>query len=98
MINIKLTHNTYIITFVNISRINSKNILQITSNLNRGLDKLDNEIILNFSGIRFIDSFSLQKLCDFINKNKMNKIRIINASDDVKEIINLNDKFHKIKI
>ena len=91
MVNIDLLENTFVVSFYNITRITSNNIEDIVSKISSHMEIQKKKIILNFSGIRFIDSKSFDEFVRLIELYELLDLKLINASDDVKELIKLKD-------
>lgn len=91
MVNIDLFENTFVVSFYNITRITSNNIEDIVSRISSHMEIQKKKIILNFSGIRFIDSKSFDEFVRLIELYELLDLKLINASDDVKELIKLKD-------
>ncbi len=91
MITVDLVENKYLVSFYNVSKLNVLNSKEMESQLLPLVCKKDSSLILNFSGIKFIDSSGFETLMNIYKESKINDsvVNFINLSDDLKELVKL---------
>lgn len=91
MLTVDLVENKYLVSFYNVSKLNVLNSKEIESQLLQLVCKKDSNLILNFSGIKFIDSSGFEVLMNIYKESRINDsaVNFINLSDDLKELVKL---------
>jgi len=91
MLTVDQIENKYLVSFYNVSKLNVLNSKEIELQLLPLVCKKDSSLILNFSGIKFIDSSGFETLMNIYKESKINDsvVNFINLSDDLKELVKL---------
>lgn len=91
MITVDQIENTYLASFFNMSRLNILNSKEVEQQLVPLVSQKGSNLTLNFSGIRFVDSSGFETLLSLYRTAKINesKLKLINLSDDLVELIKL---------
>lgn len=100
MLTVDKIENKYLVTFYNINRLNVVNSKEIESNLMSLIMNEGVELTLNFSGINFIDSAGFDVLSNIQKESetKSVKLKLINLSEDLKELIKLVELDHVFQL
>ena len=91
MLTVDKIENKYLVSFYDVSKFNILNSKEIESKLLPLVSQKDSNLILNFSGIRFIDSSGFEVLMNIFktSKNNNSDLNLINLSEDLMELMEL---------
>lgn len=91
MLTVDQVENKYLVSFYNVSKLNILNSKEIESQLLPLVCKKDSNLVLNFSGIRFIDSTGFEVLMNIYKTSRVNDadVNFINMSDELMELVKL---------
>lgn len=91
MLTVDHIENKYLVSFYNISKFNILNSKEIETQLLPLVCNKDSNLILNFTGIKFIDSSGFDVLRNIYETSKSNNsnINLINLSDELIELVKL---------
>ena len=91
MLTVDKIENKYLVSFYNVSKFNILNSKEIESKLLPLVSQKDSNLILNFSGIRFIDSMGFEVLMNIhmTSKESNSVLNFINLSEDLMELMEL---------
>lgn len=91
MLKVNQLENKYLVSFYNVSKLNVLNSKEIESQLLPLVCKKDSNLVLNFTGIKFIDSTGFEILMNIYRESRLydSNINFINLSDDLKELVKL---------
>ncbi len=91
MVTVNQIENKYLVSFYNVSKLNVLNSKEIESQILPLVCKKDSNLILNFSGIKFIDSSGFEVLMNIYKESRLyeSDVDFINLSDELMELIKL---------
>ena len=91
MLTVDQIENKYLVSFYNVSKLNILNSKEIESQILPLVCNKDSNLILNFSGINFIDSTGFEVLMNIYKTSRINNadVNFINLSDDLMELMEL---------
>lgn len=91
MVTVNQIENKYLVSFYNVSKLNILNSKEIESQILPLVCKKDSSLILNFSGIKFIDSSGFEVLMNIYKESRLyeSDVDFINLSDELMELIKL---------
>lgn len=91
MLTVDKIENKYLVSFYDVPKFNILNSKEIESKLLPLVSQKDSNLILNFSGIRFIDSSGFEVLMNIHKTSKINNsdLNFINLSEELMELMEL---------
>lgn len=91
MLTVDHIENRYLASFYNVSRLNVLNSKEIELQLLPLVSQSESNLILNLSGIKFIDSSGFETLLSLYKIAKINNsnLNLINLSEELVELIKL---------
>jgi len=91
MLTVNHLENKYIVSFYNVSRLNILNANEIEQKVLPIIHNQGTHLIMNFSGIKFIDSTGFEMLLKIYRTSRINNstFDFINISDEIKELFKL---------
>ena len=91
MLTVDQLENQYLVSFYNVSKLNVLNSKEIESKLLPLVSQKNTNLVLNFSGVNFIDSSGLEILLNLYKHSKINNtdFNLINLSEDLKGLLQL---------
>jgi anti-sigma B factor antagonist len=91
MVTVNQIENKYLVSFCNVSKLNILNSKEIESQILPLVCKKDSNLILNFSGIKFIDSSGFEVLMNIYKESRLyeSDVDFINLSDELMELVKL---------
>ena len=91
MLTVDQIENKYLVSFYNVSKLNVLNSKEIELQLLPLVCKKDSNLVLNFSGIKFIDSSGFEILMNIYRESRLydSNINLINLSEELKELVKL---------
>lgn len=100
MLTVDHLENKYIVSFYNVSRLNILNAHEIEQKVLPIFNNPETHLIMNFSGINFIDSAGFETLLKIYRTSRINNstFRFMNVSDEIKELIKLVELDHIFEI
>ncbi len=100
MLKVDHLENKYIVSFYNVSRLNILNAPEIEQKVIPIINNSGTNLIMNFSGINFIDSAGFETLLKIYRTSRINNstFRFMNVSDEIKELITLVELDHIFEI
>ncbi|MFO7829271.1 MAG: STAS domain-containing protein [Bacteroidales bacterium] len=100
MLTVDHLENKYIVSFYNVSKLNILNALEIEQKIIPIINRPETNLILNFSGIKFIDSAGFESLLKIYRTSRISNstFTFMNVSEDIKELIHLVELDHVFEI
>ncbi|MFP4023788.1 MAG: STAS domain-containing protein [Thiohalospira sp.] len=100
MLTVDHLENKYIVSFYNVSRLNILNAPEIEQKVIPIINNPETNLIMNFSGINFIDSAGFETLLKIYRTSRINNstFRFMNVSNEIKELISLVELDHVFEI
>lgn len=100
MLTVDHLENKYIVSFYNVSKLNILNALEIEQKIIPIVNHPETNLILNFSGIKFIDSAGFETLLKIYRTSRISNstFTFMNVSEDIKELIHLVELDHVFEI
>lgn len=91
MIKIDQSEKSYLASFNNISKLNILNFKDIELQLLPLVSQSDSTLILDFAGMKFIDSSGFETLLSLhkVAKTNNSNLKLKNLSDELIELVNL---------
>ena len=91
MLTVNKVENKYVVSFYNTNKLNVLNAAEIESKLMPLVSQRDFKLIINFTGIKFIDSSGFELLTILYKESKLNNsvINFINLSEELLELVEL---------
>lgn len=91
MITVNQTENSYLASFYDMPKLNVLNSKEVESTLLPLVCREDSNLILNLSGIKFIDSSGFETLLSLYKTAKINNsnLNLINLSEELLELVKL---------
>ncbi|MEA2106147.1 MAG: STAS domain-containing protein [Bacteroidota bacterium] len=100
MLTVDHLRNKYIVSFYNVSRLNILNAAEIEQKVLPIVTNPGTQLLINFSGINFIDSAGFETLLKVYRVSRINNstFKFMNVSDEIKELIKLVELEHIFEI
>jgi anti-anti-sigma factor len=100
MLTVNHLRNKYIVSFYNVSRLNILNASEIEQKILPIVTNPGTQLLINFSGINFIDSAGFETLLKIYRSSRINNstFKFMNVSDEIKELIKLVELEHIFEI
>jgi len=91
MLTVDKVENKYVVTFYNINKLNILNSKELELKLIPLVSQENTSLILNFAGIKFIDSSGFDVLLKTfkVSTSSNSSLRFINLSDELMELLKL---------
>jgi anti-anti-sigma factor len=100
MLTVDHLRNKYIVSFYNVSKLNILNAAEIEQKVLPIVTNPGTQLLINFSGINFIDSAGFETLLKIYRASRINNstFKFMNVSDEIKELIKLVELEHIFEI
>jgi anti-anti-sigma factor len=91
MLTVDKVENKYVVSFYNINKLNILNAKELELKLIPLVSQRESSLIINFAGIKFIDSSGFDVLLNIFKVSNLNdsSLRFINLSDELMELMKL---------
>jgi anti-anti-sigma factor len=91
MLTVNKVENKYVVSFYNINKLNILNAKELELKLIPLVSQRESSLIINFAGIKFIDSSGFDVLLNIFKVSNLNdsSLRFINLSDELMELMKL---------
>lgn len=91
MLTVDKVENKYVVSFYNINKLNILNAKELELKLIPLVSQSESSLIINFAGIKFIDSSGFDVLLNIFKASNLNNssLRFINLSDELMELMEL---------
>jgi anti-anti-sigma factor len=91
MLTVDKVENKYVVSFYNINKLNILNAKELELKLIPLVSQSESSLIINFAGIKFIDSSGFDVLLNIFKASNLNNssLRFINLSDELLELMKL---------
>lgn len=91
MLTVDKVENKYVVSFYNINKLNILNAKELEIKLIPLVSQTESSLIINFAGIKFIDSSGFDVLLNVFKASNLNNssLRFINLSDELMELMEL---------